>query len=101
MKTVFRLHSGVNEGQHHQQQQHQKISTNKNNKILTNSHQKVFRNMHRKRPVLNSLFNKVSGLQPAAFSIKRLQVFYCEIIKSTFFYRTSPDDCFWKITIFY
>ena len=31
----------------------------------------MFPNMHRKRPVLKSLFNKVSGLQPAALSKKR------------------------------
>ena len=36
--------------------------SNNNNKISSNLHQ-VFRNIHRKRPVLKSLFNKVSGLQ--------------------------------------
>ena len=77
-ENSFRLPSRVNEDsirnliwKHHQQQQHQKISTN-NNKISSNSHQ-VFQNIHRKRSVLKSLFNKVSGLQPAALSKKRLQ----------------------------
>ena len=36
--------------------------SNNNNKISSNSHQ-VLRNIHRKRSVLKSLFNKVSGLQ--------------------------------------
>ena len=44
-----------------------KNSTN-NNKISTISNQKVFQNIHKKRPVPKSLFNKVSGLQPAALS---------------------------------
>ena len=77
-KTALRLPSGVNKDfisnliwQYHQQQQHQKISTNKN-KISANSHQKVPRNIHRKRPVLSSFFNKGSGLQPAALSKKKL-----------------------------
>ena len=55
VKTAFWLPGGVNEDlirnliwQHHQQQQHQKISTN-NNKMLRNWHQ-VFRSIHRKRP---------------------------------------------------
>ena len=76
VKTAFHLPSGVNEDsirnliwQHHQQQQHQKMFSN-NNKISSNSHQ-VFQNIHRRRSVLKSLFNKVSGLQPAALS-KRL-----------------------------
>ena len=66
MKTTSRLPSGVNEDfiknlvWQHQQQQHQKISTN-NNKISSNSHQ-VFQNIHRKRSVLKSLFDKVPGL---------------------------------------
>ena len=71
VKTTFRLPIGVNQDlirnliwQHHQQQQHQKISIS-NNKISNNSHQ-VFRNIHRKRPVEKSFFNKVSDLQPAA-----------------------------------
>ena len=45
VKTALRLPSGVNEDfisnliwQHHHQQQHQKISTNKN-KVSANSHQ--------------------------------------------------------------
>ena len=68
VETIFRQPSGVNEDfirnliwQHHQQQQHQKISTN-DNKTSTNSRQKVFRNILRKRHVLKSLLNKVSGL---------------------------------------
>ena len=32
----------------------------------------VFRSIHRKRPVLKSIFDKVSGLHPAALSKKRL-----------------------------
>ena len=73
VKTVFRLPSGVNEGsmrnliwQHHHQQQHQKISANK-------QQQKYVSNIHRKRSVLQCLFNKVSGLQPTALSKKRLR----------------------------
>ena len=54
--------------------------TNNNNKISTNSHQKVFRNIHSKRPVLRYLFNKVSGLQPAALSMKRIQ-YRCFLVK--------------------
>ena len=63
----------------------------------------MFPNMHRKRPVLKSLFNKVSGLQPAALSKKQTptQMFSREIIKNTFFYGTPPDDCFRKSTRFY
>ena len=108
VKTGFSLPSGVNEDfikdlmqQHHQQQQHQKISSNNNNnnnnKISTNLHQKVFRNIHRKRPVLESLFNKVLGLQPTALSKGGSDtVFSCAVIKNTFFYRSPPDDYFWN-----
>ena len=78
VKTAFRLPIGVNEDfitnfiwQHHQQQ-HQKIISTNNTKISSNSHEKVFGNIHRKRPVLKSHFNKVSGLQPPALSKKRL-----------------------------
>ena len=74
LKTAFRLSSEVNENfirnliwYHHQQQQHQKLSTN-SNKRSSNSHQKVSRKIHTKKPVLKSLFNKVSGLQSAALS---------------------------------
>ena len=74
LKTAFRLSSEVNENfirnliwYHHQQQQHQKLSTN-SNKRSSNSHQKVSQNIHTKKPVLKSLFNKVSGLQSAALS---------------------------------
>ena len=106
MKTAFCLPSGVNEEfpsnlmwQQHQQQHQKKKSTN--NKI-TNSHQNSIRNVHRNRPVLKSLFNKVSGLQPGALLKKTLtQVSFCEIIKNTFFYQTPQDNWFWKSTRFY
>ena len=68
VETIFRHPSGVNKDfirnliwQHHQQQQHQKIST-KDNKTSTNSRQKVFRKILRKRPVLRYLLYKVLGL---------------------------------------
>ena len=108
VKTGFSLSSGVNEDfikdlmqQHHQQQQHQKISSNNNNnnnnKISTNLHQKVFGNIRMKRPVLESLFNKVLGLQPTALSKRGSDtVFSCAVIKNTFFYRSPPDDYFWN-----
>ena len=41
---------------------------------------KKFRNTQRKTPVLDSAFNKVSGLQ--------LSREYCEIFKNTFFHKT-------------
>ena len=58
------------------------ISTNN-----SNSHEKVFRNKYRKRPVLKSLFNKVSGLQPAALSKKRLhhRCFPVKLLRTRFF----------------
>ena len=107
VKTGFSLSSGVNEDfikdlmqQHHQQQQHQKISSNNNNnnnKISTNLHQKVFGNIRMKRPVLESLFNKVLGLQPIALSKRGSDtVFSCAVIKNTFFYPSPPDDYFWN-----
>ena len=108
VKTGFSLSSGVNEDfikdlmqQHHQQQQHQKISSNNNNnnnnKISTNLHQKVFGNIRMKRPVLESLFNKVLGLQPIDLSKRGSDtVFSCAVIKNTFFYRSPPDDYFWN-----
>ena len=73
VKTAFHLPGQFNENfirnliWQHQQQQHQRNIDHSNNKISTNSHQ-VFRDRHRKRPVLKSLFNKVSGLQAAALS---------------------------------
>ena len=75
VKTAFSLPIVVHEDfisnliwQHQQQQQHQKIISINDNKISSNSPNKVFRNIRRKRAVLKSLFNKVSGLQPAALS---------------------------------
>ena len=64
-----------------------KIISTKNNKISNNSHEKVFRNIHRKRPVLKSLFNKVSGLQPAALSKSRLRgrYFPVKVLRTRFF----------------
>ena len=41
---------------------------------------KKFRNTQRKTPVLDSAFNKISGLQ--------LSREYCEIFKNTFFHKT-------------
>ena len=56
---------------------------------------KNFAKFHRKTPVLQSLFDKVVGLQTCNFIKKRLEYrcFFCEIcefFKNTFFYRTSP-----------
>ena len=42
-------------------------------KNINTSQQKVFRNIHSKRSVLNSLFNKISGLQPTALLKKKLR----------------------------
>ena len=77
VQTAFRLPSEVNEDLSEieygstNNNSIKKISIN-NNKISTDSHQ-LFQNIHRKRSVLKSLFNKVSGLQPAALSKKRLR----------------------------
>ena len=78
MKTVFHLPSAVNENfirnliwQRQQQEQYQKISTN-NSEISSNSHQ-MLQIIHRKRSALNSFSNKVSDLQPAALSKKRIR----------------------------
>ena len=52
---------------------------------------KKFRNIHRKTPVLESLFNKVTGLQVCLFIRKRLQhkcfstCDICELFKNTYF----------------
>ena len=43
---------------------------------------KKFRNIQRKTPVLESVFNKVAGLQ--------LSCEYCEIFKNSFFHKTPP-----------
>ena len=95
VKTAFRLHIGVNEDfiriliwQHHQQQQTQKNQQLENIKQFT---WEVFRNRHRKRPVLKSLFNKVSGLQPAALSKKRLRhrFFPVKLLRTRFLSNTS------------
>ena len=64
-----------------------KISSN-NNKISTNPNQKVFQNLHRERPELKPLFNKISRLQLFQKEAPT-QMFSCEIIKNTFFYRTT------------
>ena len=52
------------------------------------------RNIHRKIPVLESLFNKVSGLQDLQLYLKRLQhIFsreYCKIFKNSFFDAAPP-----------
>ena len=79
--------------------------SNNNNKISSNSHQ-VLRNIHRKRSVLKSLFNKVSGLQVLILQLYQNRdsdtgVFLWNYQEHVFFYRTSPDDCFWKIISFY
>ena len=59
--------------------------------MSSNSHQKVFRNIHRKRPVLKSLFNKVSILQPATLFIKRLRhgCFPVKLLRTRFLSKTS------------
>ena len=69
------------------------ISTN-SNKISSNSPEKVFRNIHKKCPVLKSLFNKVSGLQPATLSKKRLRHRFCPIklLRIRFFIKHPPND---------
>ena len=71
------------------------MSTN-NNKILSNSNQKLSPNIYGKRPVLKCVFNKVSGLQPAALSKKRLRhrCFPVKFLRTRFFYRAPPDECF-------
>ena len=93
VKTAFCLPSKVNEDfirnliwEHRQQQQNQKISIS-SNKISTNSYQKVFPNIHRKRLALKSHFNKVSGLQPAALSKKKLRhrCFPVKLLRACFF----------------
>ena len=56
------------------------MSTKNNNKISNISYQKVFQNICRKRPVLKSLFNTGSGLQPVVLPIKRLQ-YKCFLVK--------------------
>ena len=82
VKTAFRPPNVVNEAfirywiwLHHQKQQHQKIINQQQQNIqqfTSKDASKYTRpNIHRKRPVLKSLFNKVSGLQPAALSNKR------------------------------
>ena len=78
--TAFRLPSGVSEDfirdlswQHQQQQQLQKISTKNNSKISPSWYQRVFWKIHWKRSVLESFFNKVPSLRPAALSKKRLR----------------------------
>ena len=55
-----------------------------NNKISSDSSQ-VFQNIHRKRSVLKFIFNKVSGIQPAAFTIKRVRHkrFFIEHLRTT------------------
>ena len=80
VETAFRLPSGVSENfirnlswQHQQQQQLQKISTKNNSKISPSWYQRVFWKIHWKRSVLESPFNKISGLRPAALSKKRLR----------------------------
>ena len=98
VKTAFRLPSGVNEDfirnliwQHQQRSSKKILTTNNNSKISTNSHQKVSRNIHSKIPVLKSSFNKVTGLQPAALSIKRLQYrcFLVKLLRARFLSNTS------------
>ena len=52
----------------------------------------------KKKPVLESLFNKFAGLNVCIFIKKEtatqmLSCEYCEIFKNSFFYRTPPDHC--------
>ena len=52
----------------------------------------------KKKPVLESLFNKVAGLNVCIFIKKEtatqmLSCEYCEMFKNSFFYRTPPDHC--------
>ena len=60
---------------------------------------KIFCKIHRKTPVLESLFNKVTGLYPATLlkentPIQVLSDEFSEIFKTSFFNKTSPGDCF-------
>ena len=63
-----------------------------------------FCNIHRKIPVLESLFNKVAGLQRVTLSKKEtlVQMFSYEFLKILrhVFLSTPPGDCFCKSTGF-
>ena len=58
-----------------------------------------FCNIYEKAPVPESLFNKLTGLYSATSLKDRtpsqmLSDGFCEILKTRFFYRTLPHDCF-------
>ena len=58
-----------------------------------------FCNIYEKTPVPESLFNKLTGLYSATSLKDRtpsqmLSDGFCEILKTRFFYRTLPHDCF-------
>ena len=60
--------------------------------VLEKRFSEKFRKIHEKTPVLESLFNKVSGLKACKFIKKETmaQMFFCEIyeiFKNTFFHR--------------
>ena len=67
--------------------------------ILQNIRSLIF--LNRKTPVLESLFNRVAGLQACNFMKKRLQhsCFPMNIVKflRTFIWRTYANYCFWAI----
>ena len=62
-----------------------------------------FRKFHRKKPVMESLFSKVTGLQACDFIKKRLPHRYFPVKSSkclrTPFLRTSANDCFWILLV--
>ena len=87
LKIASRLPSGVNEDfirnliwlHHHQQQQH--------DKIINQQQQQISSNLHVAKSVLKSFFNKISGIQPAALSKKRLRhwCFPLKLLRTCFF----------------
>ena len=63
--------------------------------VLQNRCSRKFWNIHRKKPVLESLFNKVAGLKFRWCLVFSTQVFsceYCDIFKNTFFIEQSIGE---------
>ena len=56
--------------------------------VLQNSCFWKFRKFRRKKPVLESLFNKAAGLKETPTQVFSCEI--CEIFKNTFFYGTTP-----------
>ena len=94
MKTAFHIPTGVKEDfienliwQHHQQQ-HQKNNINQQQQqSIKQFTSEGVSKYTQKRPVLKSLFNKVSGLQSATLSKKRLRhmCFSVKLLRTRFF----------------